>query len=118
MKYQGKYHAKKVVVDGIKFDSSAEGMRYRELKYEERKGHIKNLQRQINFTVMEGYKNGQGEVIRPIKYRADFVYTRITDDGEEEYVVEDVKGYKTPEYKLKKKLFEKAFYPLCITETH
>lgn len=42
----------------------------------------------------------EGKTVRAIKYVADFVVTLA--DGTREVV--DTKGYKTPEYKLKKKL--------------
>lgn len=45
--------------------------------------------------------------MRAIKYRADFSYRRAVKEGVDtrwEVVVEDVKGYKTKEYELKKKL--------------
>ena len=44
------------------------------------------------------------------KYYADFEYYE-----NDEYIVEDVKGVKTPVYKLKKKLIE-AQYKIRITE--
>lgn len=41
-----------------------------------------------------------GDVERAAVYKADFTY--YTDAGE--YVVEDAKGYRTPDYVLKRKL--------------
>jgi hypothetical protein len=40
------------------------------------------------------------------KYIADFVYLDRTNG---QFKIEDVKGFKTPLYKLKKKLIEKQF---------
>lgn len=45
-----KYHNKKVVIDGVTFDSKLEATRYTELKLLERKGLIKDLDFNINLT--------------------------------------------------------------------
>jgi uncharacterized protein related to proFAR isomerase len=57
-----------------------------------------------------------GKKQRPINYIADFVYVAELDfiDGRE--TVEDVKGFKTPEYKLKRK-FMKHVHNIEILET-
>ena len=104
-----KYGNKKVVVDGIKFDSKKEANRWLVLKQLERDGEITHLQRQVKFIlipaqreiVYDGFKKKEGKVIeRECSYVADFTYT--TAKGEK--VVEDAKGYKTPEYRIKRKL--------------
>jgi len=46
-------------------------------------------------------------------YKADFVYF---DKLANELIVEDVKGFRTPLYKLKKKLIEQQ-HKIKITET-
>ena len=97
-----KYNAKKIVIDGIEFDSKKEGKRYQELKMLEKAGKIKDLQLQPVFLLQEGFYY-QGKAIRQITYRADFEYV----DEKGNRVVEDVKGFKTDVYKLKKKLFLK-----------
>ena len=101
---RSKYRNVKSVVDGITFDSKAEAKRYMELKLLERAGEIENLTLQPKFDcVIDGKK--------VCSYRADFSYfTR------EKRVVEDVKGYKTSVYKLKKKLVEALFAGVTITE--
>ena len=43
-----KYRSRKVVVDGITFDSKKEAWRYRELHLLEQTGEISNLQMQVN----------------------------------------------------------------------
>ena len=95
---QHKYHATRCEVDGIKFVSKREGNRYLELKTLERAGHIAELRLQVPFELVEPYEY-KGKKIRGVKYLADFVYIR-----EGRTVVEDVKGFKTPVYELKKKL--------------
>lgn len=108
-----KYRNRKRVIDGITFDSGREADRYLELKLLERQGIIEELSLQVPFVLLPAYTNGKGKRIREMKYIADFVYT---DCETGETVVEDVKGYRTKIYQLKKKLFEERFHPLTITE--
>lgn len=96
---KSKYHSRKTVVDGITFDSAKEARRYRELQLMEKAGDISGLTRQQAFTLIPAQRIDGKVVERAVTYKADFCYYL---DGE--YVVEDVKGYKTPEYKLKRKL--------------
>lgn len=100
-----KYNNKKIIVDGIKFDSKKEALRYKELKMLEKAGIISNLQRQVKYTLIpaqyertdEVYTRGKdkgkpkkGRLIeRECAYYADFVYMQ---DGNT--IVEDVKGYR------------------------
>ena len=108
-----KYHSKKTVIDGITFDSKKEANRYCELKMLERCGVISNLELQKEYELIpaqyEFYsrygkngnrlKDGKRCLERSCTYKADFVYI---ENGKT--VVEDVKGFKTEEYKIKKKL--------------
>lgn len=95
-----KYKNNKVEYDGIIFDSKKEAQRYAELKLLERVGKIKNLKRQVPFTLIPKILDQNGKVIqRACKYYADFVYQL---NGK--LVVEDVKGVRTQVYKIKKKL--------------
>ena len=105
-----KYHAKKTVVDGIVFDSKKEARQYGVLKALEKAGEISDLNRQVEFLLIPeqrepdtiGTRGGihKGKIIeRKVTYVADFTYMR---DGE--FVVEDVKGIKTKEYILKRKM--------------
>ena len=113
MRYS-KYGARKCVFDGITFDSAKECRRYKELKFLEEKGLIKNLRRQVEYELIpnlyeeteEVYSKGahKGEhkkklVERKCSYRADFVY-----DQDGETIVEDVKGLRMKEYIIKRKL--------------
>ena len=106
-----KYNAKKVVIDGIEFPSEKEGERYIELKMLEKAGKIKDLKLQPVFLLQEGFYY-QGKAIRQITYRADFEY--VNEKGER--VVEDVKGFRTEVYKLKKKLFLKKYPDVVFKE--
>ena len=106
-----KYNAKKIVIDGIEFDSKKEAERYLELKMLEKAGKIKDLKLQPAFLLQEGFYY-RGKAIRQITYRADFEY--VDEKGNK--VVEDVKGVETPVYKLKKKLFLKKYSQIVFRE--
>lgn len=96
-----KYGAKKTIIDGIKFDSKHESLRYVKLKYLERIGQIRDLQLQVPFELLPAQRNENGKVTeRAVNYVADFVY--FDHDGN--LVVEDAKGVKTDTYKLKRKM--------------
>lgn len=109
-KGNSKYKAKKVVIDGIKFDSQKEGSHYQELKLLEKRGIIKNLKLQTRFELQPSYKKN-GKTIRAINYIADFTYFL---NGK--LIVEDTKGFRTEVYKLKKKIFEYKYPELEIKE--
>lgn len=100
-----KYGNRKTVVDDIKFDSKAEGRRYKELKLLEKLGVIRDLKLQPEFLLQDKFKyNGKTE--RAIKYIADFKYFDINKGR---FVVEDVKGVETETFKIKRKLFLKQY---------
>jgi len=93
---RGKYAAKPTVVDNIRFASKKEANRYSELKLLERAGAIRGLQLQVKY---------------PLKVAGFLVCCFISDFNYNEFVngqwvpvVEDVKGYRTREYQIKKKL--------------
>ena len=103
-----KYRNKKIVIDGIKFDSIAEGNRYRELKLLEKAGEITDLELQPLFILQDKFKKNNVNY-KAITYRADFKYK---ENGE--IIVEDVKGFETKEFKIKRKLFEYKFKDLTL----
>lgn len=107
-----KYHNKKVVIDGMKFDSKKEASRWLELKEMENNGVIYCLQRQVPFVLLDGEEGPDGKKLRPMKYIADFVYCGL--DGKQ--VVEDSKGIKTDVYKIKKRLMW-HIHRIAILET-
>lgn len=94
-----KYNAKKTIVDSITFDSKKEADRYCELKLLQRAGKITDLRMQVPFELQPAF-TVNGKKVRPIHYIADFMYQ---EDGV--YVVEDVKGQRTKEYMLKRKMY-------------
>ena len=107
-----KYHSSKTRVDGITFDSKAEATRYCELKIMQKAGYISGLTLQPEFELIPTYKKN-GKTVRKTVYKADF---RYYDQFTGKTVIEDVKGVKTPVYKLKKKLFEYLFPEYEIKE--
>lgn len=95
---RNKYKNNPMIIDGIRFDSTKEGHRWLELQTLQKAGVISDLQRQVKFELQPSFYHN-GKKYRPIQYVADFVYN---ESGEN--IVEDVKGVKTQEYKLKKKM--------------
>ncbi len=92
------YQTKKVVRDGIRFDSQREAQRYTELKLMEGAGAISQLELQPKYMLQPSFVYGDKR-IRAINYIADF---RYTENGR--MVVEDVKGFETTVFKLKWKM--------------
>ena len=110
-----KYGNKKILVDGIPFDSIREGSRYRQLKVLQNAGEIKDLSLQVKFLLQEGFRDILKRWHRPITYIADFVY--LDKKYQWRKVVEDAKGFKTPDYKIKKKLLINKNKDLIFIET-
>ena len=104
-----KYHNQKTTIDGIVFDSKKEAKRYTVLRSLQEGGYIRGLELQVPFELVP---KGNGE--RAVKYIADFVYYDIEKQVS---IVEDVKGYKTDVYKLKRKLFKYRYPEYEFLET-
>lgn len=106
-----KYYARKYRIGNEMFDSRKEAARWQELKLLEKAGEISHLQRQVKYVLIpsqyevSGYtKTGKEKkrlVERECSYVADFVYHELASN---EVVVEDVKGFKTKDYIIKRKL--------------
>lgn len=92
---RSKYGAKPTIVDGIRFASKAEARRYGDLKLLEKAGEIRQLKLQPRYPIEVNLK-------LICTYVGDFSYR---EKGSPYEIVEDVKGYPTPEFKLKAKLF-------------
>ena len=109
---KNKYSNKKIKFEDKEFDSQKEARRYRELQLLEQQGIIKDLQRQVKYTLIPtqrepdviGVKGGvkKGKVIeKECSYYADFVYF---DNELQQQIVEDTKGFRTTDYIIKRKL--------------
>lgn len=94
-----KYHNRKVTRDGETFDSVKEYRRFCELRLLERAGAVTDLQRQVKFELIPAQRIDGKVAERACSYVADFVYM---ENGQQ--VVEDAKGMRTQEYRLKRKL--------------
>jgi len=95
-----KFHAKPTGVDGIRFHSKKEANRYKDLVLLRQAGHVLFFLRQVPFDLPGN-----------TKYLADFLV--FWSDGS--VTVEDVKGYRTSEYKLKRRQVQQL-YPIQIME--
>lgn len=113
------FHTKHVAFEGIDFDSQMEVDRYRILREAQKNGLICRLELQKVFTIIprqtepvEVKMKTKTKVVEqfrehPVTYKADFVYLK---DGKE--VVEDVKGYTTDDYILKRKMMRYFGHPI------
>lgn len=101
-----KYHATKIDSADGKFDSALEYKRWVYLKTLEAEGKIRNLVRQVPYTLIPTqYKNGK-VLYRETKYVSDMEYDIVATD---EHIVEDVKGLVLPVFKLKQKMMYYIF---------
>lgn len=106
-----KYHNKKIENAFGVFDSSLEYKRYLFLLDAQKRGVIRNLQRQVEYILIPNqYRT---EVVhlktkdkfvdklieQKVSYFADFVYMKG-----DEVVVEDTKGLRLPDYVIKRKM--------------
>jgi hypothetical protein len=99
-----KYRAKRTVVDGITFPSALEARRYTSLRLLQDQGWIERLERQPVYKLTIGGVDCG-------KYIPDFRYVQIEPDGRRSaIVIEDCKGFRTPLYRFKIKVW-KALYP-------
>lgn len=124
---RSKFGNRKVVIDGMKFDSRKEAKFYLFLRECERKGEISDLRMQVPYEILPDIYEEQVIhlktkdktvtkcVQKAVHYIADFAY--VENSTGKEYVV-DVKGgeaTKTDVYKLKKKMM-RALKGIEITE--
>jgi hypothetical protein len=100
-----KYRAKPVVTDEGRFASQREYQHWCEMKLQEKAGWVTDLQRQVRFKLAIGPH-----------HICDFIADEVfTDTATGKRVVVDVKGVKTPVYRLKKKLM-KALLNIDVVE--
>lgn len=108
---RSKYNAKKTTVDGITFDSKKEADYYCELLIMKMAGEVISFEMQVPYELQPKYQRN-GKTFRAIKYIADFVVTYA--DGHVEVV--DVKGVRTKEYRLKRKMLEYKYPNILFRE--
>lgn len=100
---RGRIFAKKVTIDGIKFDSEQEGIYYQELKEREKNGEISGLKIHPNYELLPSFLNNNQKHMNRLSYEPDFVFFD-KEQSRTRYI--DVKGFETEEFKLKHKLFD------------
>ncbi len=98
-----KYNAKRVKIGDLSFASKFEAAVYSELRLRELCGEISGLTCQVNVPLSDA----------KIVLRPDFKYF---DKKRNQFVYAEVKGFETPEYKLKARLWE--FYGPGILEVY
>mgnify|MGYP000936216011 FL=1 len=96
-----KYNARKTTVCGHTFDSKREAEYYLELLDQKKRGEVASITTQPTYELLEGFTDNMGKKLRPITYTPDFLVKYA--DGHTEVV--EVKGMKTRDYILRKKLF-------------
>jgi hypothetical protein len=109
-----KFHAEKIVIDDIKFDSKRESEYYLLFKSMLQHKQLIKLELQPKFTLQPGFVNKAGKRVKPITYKADFL---LTFPGGRQKVVE-VKGVRTRDYQLRRKMFEYKFRQYDFEEVH
>lgn len=98
-----KFRNTPTIIDGLRFDSKAEGKRWLELRLLERAGEITALERQKPY-VLHGADGS-----KVAKFIADFDYIDLRNSVR---VTEDVKSpatAKLPAFRMKAKLFEAQY---------
>lgn len=119
MATRSKYNNKKIIFDGIKFDSKVEAAYYRHLNMLVKAGEVIKFEMQVPFILQEGFshptkrnKSGTPKKIPAMKYVADFLVRYA--DGTEKVI--DVKGMQTQVFRIKARMFVKRYGPLYLVK--
>ena len=97
-----KYGAKQIMIDGHVFPSKRESEYYLRYKDMLKRREIVKLELQPKFTLIPSFKGKDGKTEKSVNYTADF---RLTyPDGNVKVI--EVKGYKTRDYVIRRKLFK------------
>lgn len=107
-----KYRNIPETIDGIRFASKREGKRYLELKLLERAKQISGLTLQPRYELVVRGFHKDSVYAKAAIYIGDFAYL---ENGKA--ICEDCKGFRTAEYKLKKRLFAICFPHIVHRET-
>lgn len=97
-----KFKNKKIIVNGVQFDSIGEGLRYSELAWAEDKLIILHLRIKTKYPLLV---NG----IEVCHYEDDFSYMITNLAYLDQRTIEDYKGRRTAIFNLKKKMFEAQY---------
>lgn len=97
-----KFHAKKVTIDGIEFDSKRESEYYKRYKADK---SIAKIECHPKYTLLDSFRDCNGKAERAITYKPDFRLTYA--DGSVEVVeVKSKRTAKEPDYIMRRKLFK------------
>lgn len=102
---KSKYNNTKTVIDGITFDSIKEAKRYRQLELLVKAKIVSSFTLQPEFHYTVTYEANGKKMTVNRKYIADFIVNYFNRPSE----IEDVKGFRTSEYKRKKLIIEKLY---------
>ena len=108
---------KKVIVDGIEFDSKLESQCYPYLRDWQNEGIISNLELQPLYLLIPAFKNSfyngatrkiSSAQIHKMEYTPDYQFDFVFDNDTYKVVIES-KGYPNESYPLRKKIFLDRF---------
>lgn len=105
-----KYKAKKVVIDGIEFDSKDESLYYEALIKMVNNKEIQGFKLQPKYTLIPSFKK-DGTTYRAMTYSPDFEV--LHNNGEIELI--DIKGFSTQQGEIRLKLFNFTYPNLTLT---
>ena len=111
---RNKYGAQSREIDDHEFPSKKEASYYLLYKDMLKHGEIVKLELQPKFTLIPSFKGRDGKTERSVCYTADFL---LTYPGGRKVVIE-VKGYRTRDYQLRRKMFEYKYRDYEFREVH
>lgn len=100
-----KYNSKKVVIDGIEFDSQMEGNYFIHLNHLLDTDQIKSFSIQPKYTLIPKFEK-DGKHYREITYTPDF----LVENNDGTLVSIDIKGFSSQQGEMRAKMFN-YFYP-------
>jgi len=102
---QNKFRNKPKTVNGIKFQSTKEADFYIKLLMLKKFGEIKEIELQPRFDYLITYSQNDLSLSKKTFYKADFRVKYTNND----VIIYDVKGVRTPEFIRKKKIIEHLY---------
>lgn len=103
---RNKFNRTRVVIDGVTYDSKKEANKAVELNLLKKAGEIQDWIAHPQYVIAPRFRDEfTGKIVLPIKYFPDF-WVKY-NDGHEEVI--DIKGFPTPDFKLKAKLFRAKY---------
>lgn len=98
---RNKFNNVKTIYNGIRYDSKREAEKAMELDMLKNGGEVLEWTPHPRYLLIPRYLNSEGKIVRPCYYIPDF-WVKYASGAE---AVIDIKGFETPEFKLKKKMF-------------